>query len=80
MLLDEAGRIHIWSVFTGRQVKMAQLSRGPCVGVLAEGAEGPITLVCHGLTARSILTHHVDSKGKKLNLGCAPAACTAPIP
>ena len=37
MLLDEAGRIHIWSVFTGRQVKMAQISRGPCVGVLAEG-------------------------------------------
>ena len=56
-----------WEVFHARVAevwgRMAQL---------AEGAEGPIALVCHGLTARSILTHHVDSKGKKLNLGCAP--------
>jgi len=64
-----------WEVFHARVAevwgRMAQL---------AEGAEGPIALVCHGLTARSILTHHVDSKGKKLNLGCSPSSCTPTHP
>ena len=46
ILLDEVGRIHIWNVFTSREVKKAKLFDVPCVGVSApEGGQSRMLCV-----------------------------------